>query len=348
MTIITLEEHFTDKRIQAANNAFCNPQPTANKKDPQVIKLIANRAFPGNDLVDMKNRLQFMDDNKINMQVLSYTSPVSDLVPPEEAVRICRLANDIMKERIDENPGRFAGFATLPMADPVAAAEELERCVKELGFCGTLLAGRYKGRFYNEQEFLPIFEKAAQLDVPVYFHPALIPQEVQNAYYMSDAYSYTVGFELASAGYGWHVEVGIQVVRLILSGIFDKLPNLKIITGHWGETIPAFLERMDAILNKDVTGLSRNVSEYFKEHVYLTPSGILSTDQLQYLVKLMGADHILYAVDYPYVKPSGIYDFLEKAELTSSEKELIACKNAERLLHIKCSDGDTRLPLMDT
>ena len=335
MKIITVEEHFTDKRIMDANNAFNRNQPSVSPEHAEIMKFLMSRVFPGEEILDIEEkRIPFMDANKIDMQVLSFTSPVSDLAPSEEAVKICKQANAILAERIAEHPDRFAGFATLPMADPEAAAAELEHCVKDYHFCGALLAGRYKGRFYNEAEFFPVFAKAAELDVPVYFHPAIIPQEVQDAYYMSDAYSFIVGSELASAGYGWHSEVGIQIVRLILSGIFDKLPNLKLISGHWGETIPAFLERMDAILDKGITGLKKNVSEYYKEHVYITPSGILSNDQLEYLVKVMGADHILYAIDYPYVKPNNIYGFLADSNLTKQQKELIAYRNAERLLHL--------------
>ena len=334
MKVITLEEHYADQRIMDGNNAYRKEQPPMSPEQQEAMKFMMSRAFPGEELLDFDKRLAYMDENHIDMQVLSMTSPVSDLVPREDAIRICQEANNITKQHIDDHPDRFAGFATLPMADPEAAADELERCVKELGFCGALLAGRYKGRFYNEAEFFSIFEKAAELNVPLYFHPAGIPMEVQEAYYMSDAYSFIVSAELASAGYGWHVEVGIQVVRLILSGIFDKLPNLKFISGHWGETIPAFLERMDSILDREITGLKKNVSEYYKEHVYLTPSGILSNDQLNYLVRLMGADHILYAVDYPYVKPEGVYAFLAESALSEDEKELIAHGNAERLLHL--------------
>ena len=335
MKIITLEEHYADRRIMDLNNAWNKNQPPMPPERAEAMKFLMSRAFPGEELLDFEKRLQFMDENKIDVQVLSMTSPVSDLVPAEEAVKICRLANDITKQHIDEHPDRFLGFATLPMADPQAAAEELERCVKELGFCGVLLAGRCKGRFYNEAEFFPIFETAAKLDVPVSFHPAFIPMEVQEAYYMSDAYSFVVGSEFASAGYGWHSEVGIQIVRLILSGIFDKLPNLKVISGHWGETIPAFLDRMDIILDQSITGLKKTVSEYYKEHVYITPSGIMSADQLEFIVKLMGADHVLYAVDYPYMKPENVYEFLTESRLSDDEKELIAYKNAERLLHLK-------------
>ena len=334
MKIITLEEHYTDQAIMDANSVYNAKRPPMSPEREEAMKFLISRSFPGPELIDFGERLRYMDRNKIDVQVLSLTSPVSDLVPVEEAVRLCRMCNDVTKRHIDEHPDRFMGFATLPMGDPQAAAEELERCVKELGFCGVLLAGRYKGRFYNEAEFFPIFEKAAELDVPVSFHPAFIPMDVQETYYMSDAYSYIVGSELASAGYGWHSEVGIQIVRLILSGIFDKLPNLKFISGHWGETIPCFLDRMDIILDQGITGLKKKVSEYYKENVYITPSGIMSVDQLEYVVKLMGADHVLYAVDYPYMKPENVCEFLAESSLSEEEKNLIAHGNAERLFHL--------------
>ena len=332
--MITLEEHYSDQRIMDENSRYNQNRPPMPPEREEAMKFLMSRSFPGPELLDFEKRVQYMDKNRIDVQVLSVTTPVTDLVPPAEQVRICRQANDITKMHMDEYPGRFMGFAALPMADPEAAAQELERCVKELGFVGTMLAGRYKGRFFNEEEFFPVFEKAASLHVPVYFHPALVPMEVQEANYMSDAYSYIVGSELASAGYGWHSEVGIQIVRMILSGIFDKLPDLQFISGHWGETIPCFLDRMDIILDQEITGLKKKVSEYYKEHVYITPSGILSTDQLEYVVKLMGADHVLYSVDYPYMKPDNVYEFLMESSLSQEEKELIAYKNAEKLLHI--------------
>ena len=193
MKFITLEEHYIDQRIMDANNAYRQNQPPMSPERQQAMEFLMSRAFPGPELLDFEKRLQYMDDHGIDVQVLSMTSPVSDQVPVQEAVKLCRQANDITKGHMEEHPDRFLGFATLPMGDPQAAAEELERCVKELGFSGALLAGRYQGRFFNEEEFFPIFAKAAQLDVPIYFHPAFIPMEIQEANYMSDAYSYIVG-----------------------------------------------------------------------------------------------------------------------------------------------------------
>lgn len=326
MKVITLEEHYLDTRIMEINQKYSKHALSSNSPHMSTIF---------EDLTDFRKRIKYMDDNHIDVQVLSMTSPISENVPKEEAVKACILANNITKSHMDEYPGRFLGFATLPMSDPIKASEELERCVKELGFSGALLAGRYKGRFLNEKEFLPIFAKAEELNVPLYLHPAFIPNEVKKAYYDSDAYSEKVSFELSSVGYGWHSEVGIQVLRLILSGIFDKFPKLKLIIGHWGETVPCFLDRLDFMLNKNVTKLNKNVSEYFKESVYITPSGITSTDQLEYIVKLMGAEHVIYSIDYPYVDPKDPYGFLMNSSLTDEQKELIAHKNAEKVLNLQ-------------
>ncbi len=326
MRLITLEEHFTAQEIIDENNKF-----------NEVTGFYKNMVFVGNSLTDIDNeRIKFMDEHRIDMQVLSYTSPVSDKVPASEAVRICKRANDILAEKVKAHSDRFAAFATLPMADPVEAAKELERCVKEYGFCGALLAGQYQGHFYEEKSFFPIFAKAAELDVPVSFHPAPINPVIQDYYYTSPEYSNFIAGQFASAGFGWHVDVGIHEVRLILSGIFDKLPNLKIIAGHWGELIPAYLERLDYMMTPQSTGLRKKISDYYKENFYITPSGILSSMQFEYMVKLMGAEHILWAIDYPYIREGDFYGFLMNADfLTQEQKELIAHKNAERILHIK-------------
>lgn len=334
--LVTVEEHFTDDRIVKANAKFAKPVKLSEEQK-SVRDFFMSRMFLGNTLTDTDSgRLSHMDSMGVKIQVLSYTTPVTDNVPAEEAVKICKLANDILAERVKAHPDRYRAMATLPMGDPVAAAAELERTVKELGFVGVLLAGQYRGRWYDEPEFLPIFEKAAELDVPVYFHPYLVNPAVQQAVYMSSAYSPIVGAEFASAGFGWHLDVGISVVRLILAGIFDKFPNLKFVAGHWGEGIPMMLDRMDYQLTQDMTKLKHPVSYYYKNNVYLTPSGIMSEQNLKTMVEIMGADHIIYSEDYPYYRPSNFADFLwNNSFLTDEQKELIAHKNAERLYRLK-------------
>ena len=335
LPLITVEEHFAAQEIIDANAKYAHLKPKPTGKMAEAMKFFGERRFIGESLMDIgKKRLPHMDSLGIGMQILSYTAPIDDVVPVDEAVRIARRANDILAEQVAAHPGRFRAMATLPMGHPQAAAAELERCVKELGFVGVLLTGTYKGRFYDEPEFFPIFEKAAELDVPVYWHPDFVNRDIIDYYYMSDSYSAIVGAELGSAGFGWHIDVGIHVARMVVSGIFDKLPNLKFVTGHWGEDIPAFLERMDYMLDQEKTGLKKKVSDYYKDNIWYTPSGIMSEMQLDYFVKLVGAEHIIWSEDYPYLPDVQLRFFLEKADLTPDQKYAIARGNAEKIFKL--------------
>ncbi len=335
LPLITVEEHFTAQEIIDANAKYAYLKPKPTGKMAEAMKFFGSRRFIGEKLLDIEQeRLPHMDSLGVGMQILSYTAPIDDVVPIDEAVRIARRANDILAEQVAAHPDRFRAMATLPMGDPQAAAAELERCVKELGFVGVLLTGTYKGRFYDEPEFFPIFEKAAELDVPVYWHPDFVNSDIIDYYYMSDSYSPIVGAELGSAGFGWHIDVGIHVARMVLSGIFDKLPKLKFVTGHWGEDIPAFLERMDYMLNQEMTGLKKKVSDYYKENIWYTPSGIMSEMQLDYFLKLVGPEHILWSEDYPYLSDVDLRFFLEKADLTPGQKYAIARGNAEQIFKL--------------
>lgn len=336
MKIITVEEHYTDQRIIDAVEKYGDP--SYMKALPEKVLSAYNKMrFNGDALLDVDGaRFDFMKEQKVDVQVLSYTNPVPDTVPAGEAVRICKEANDILASIVEKYPDRFAAFATLPMADPDEAAKELERCVKEHGFVGALITGTYQGKFYDDPSFFPIFKAAADLDVPISWHPEFPDAGVQTHYYLSDNYSQIVGMQFATAGFGWHLDVGLHMTRLILSGIFDKLPNLKFISGHWGEAVVFMLDRMDQIMRPQVTGLKKKVSDYFHENVWFTPSGILSKDQFKYMVKVFGADHIIWALDYPYVPfASCSADFLLNSDLPDGEKELIAHGNAERILHLK-------------
>ena len=338
--LITIEEHFADPRLTEAD-ARWRPKAELTDEQREVMAFFSSRMNLTEQLADLsEKRIPHMDSQHIRMQILSYTSLIGDYVPATEAVKIAREANDLLAERIKEHHDRFRTMATLPLADPKAAASELERCVRELGFVGVLLYGQHKGHWLDELQFLPIFEKAAELDVPVYLHPALINPAVQQAMYMSPAYSAVTGAELSSAAIGWHYDVGIQAVRLILAGLFDKLPTLKVISGHWGEGIPMFLDRMNHQLTPDMTGLQHDFAYYYKRNIYLTPSGIMSDINLRTMVELMGADHILYAEDYPYEQPSDFHDFLMCSSLTDEQKQLIAHKNVERIF-FKCNVNQT-------
>lgn len=330
--LITIEEHFTAKEVLDANAKYMpvRQQTLMEKKLQEFYEYREGLYAPYlEDTTDQ--RIAYMDSQGIEMQILSYVMPVGDYVPKEAAIDICKMANDIMADHIARNPTRFRGMATLPMADPIAAAAELERCVKELGFVGTMLAGQWREHWYDEPQFFPIFAKAAELDVPVYFHPALINPMIRDYYYMSPSYSPIVGMMFSWGAFGWHIDTGIAVVRMILSGVFDKLPGLKIISGHWGEDIPMFLERISHLLPPEMTRLNKTVFDYYKENIHITPSGIMSNISLDAFVKYLGADRIIFSEDYPYRRSPDYAEFLWNSDLSDEDKYMIARGNAEKV-----------------
>ena len=276
-------------------------------------------------------RISEMDKHGIDMQVLSYSSS-SQLAPASQALDLTRAANDRLAEAVRANPSRFAGFATLPWQDPQAAAAELQRAVKELGMVGTLLQGRPGQSFLDDVRYEPVLAKLNELQVPIYVHPGFPLPQVREPYY--GGLDKEVSARLSLFGWGWHNEAGIQVIRMILSGKFDKFPNLQVISGHWGEMVPFYLQRMDDTIPQEASGLSRSITDTYKAHVYVTPSGMLNLPHFEFIHKVLGADHILHSVDYPYLTLTGASDFLEGLPVSPEDKEKIAHRNAEALLRL--------------
>ncbi|MEP6928755.1 MAG: amidohydrolase family protein [Flavobacterium sp.] len=348
MKIITIEEHFNSRNVREKMKQYQSNVLDAGKAkdmhemirhflptDDNIERILKNISSD-DDIEDVgERRIKFMDESGIDMQVISYAggSP-QEIADPVAAVALCKEANDELAGYISQNPTRFAGFAALPLADPISAANELERAVKNLNFKGALLAGTFQGKFFDDAEFFPIFEKAAELNVPIYMHPGIIDKGVADHYFRNENWSKLVNGVFPSAGFGWHMDSGIHILRLILSGVFDKLPNLKLISGHWGEFVPSFLERLDETLYPEITNLKRKISEYYKEHVYITPSGIFSETQLQFAIAQMGADHIIYSGDYPYLINKNTGNFLKNASISEEDKEKIGHLNVEKLLNL--------------
>lgn len=169
--------------------------------------------------------------------------------------------------------------------------------------------------------------------MPIYLHPAVIRPDVAKYYYQDDRWSAVAAGMFATAGYGWHVDSGIGVLRLIMSGIFEALPNLQIISGHWGEMVPFYLNRLDDQQSKTLK-LPRKISEYFKTNIYVTPSGFFSNAQLQYMLETVGADRVLYSADYPFLIDTQTRSFLDDAPISSSDRQKIGYENAARLLQL--------------
>jgi len=276
-----------------------------------------------------EGRIAEMDAASIDMQVLSLNSPGVEQLDAAEAAVMAREANEFAACAAKRYPARFAGFAALPIAAPQEAAEELERTVREHGFKGALINGHHRGRYLDDKFFSPILECAESLGVPIYIHPTQPPQPVIDACYSGFAPQVTYWF--AHAGWGWHIETAIHVLRMILGAVFDRYPKLQIIIGHMGETLPFMLSRMD-IMSTAITGLKRPVSAYLRENVHYTFGGFNYTPTFIDLLLQVGVDRIMFSADYPYGSMAQARAFLDQLPVSAADRERIAHGNAERLL----------------
>lgn len=336
MKLITLEEHWESQRVNAAAQPYM-PKPVNPHKNPadhSIEQFVAKTQRDNTELVSAgEKRLAFMDANDIQMQIMGYGDDTPQNLDPKVAVELCQMANDDLATAINAHPNRFGGWAALPVGDPEAAAQELDRAVNELGLQGAMIHGYYQDRMFDDPFYEPILAKAEALDVPLYFHPVFIPAEISAHYYEGKGWSELTAFTFAGAGWGWHEDLGVQMIRLILAGVFDQHPKLHIITGHWGEMVPGFLERMDQTLGLTVN-LQRSISQTYRENFYITPSGMFFPAQLQLTHTEVGADHLMYSLDYPYNHPADAAKFLTESDLSQADQDKIASQNAITLLHL--------------
>lgn len=326
--IVALEEHCTVPRLVA-------------KLDPQRIAL---RGYPRGgsggpmaavneklqDLAEM--RLRDMDAGGVTLQVLSQSGPGADLLEPADAPAWASEMNAALASAVSAHPDRFAAFAHLPLTSPEAAADELEACVTQRGFVGALVNGLTSGKFLDQPEFAPVLARAEKLDVPIYIHPGIPPKAVREAYY--EGFDERASFMLATAGWGWHSETAIHILRLVLSGAFDRFPRLKVIVGHMGEGLAAMLDRCDHVF-RNAGRSERSISEAILSHVWATTSGMFTSPPLLALIAVFGIDRVLFSVDYPYSANEQGLAFLRGLPLAPADAAKIAHENADRLLKLR-------------
>ena len=274
-------------------------------------------------------RISEMDAAGIDVQVLSLNSPGVEQLEAAEAIEISKEANDFVAAAVKRHPSRFAGFAALPVAAPDQAAAELERTVRDYGFKGALINGHHRGRYLDDQFFWPILERAESLRVPIYVHPTQPPQPVVDASYKG--FSPRVSFMLANAGWGWHIETAVHVLRIILGGALDRFPELQLLVGHMGEALPFMQSRLD-IMAPAVTGLKRPISAYLRDNIHYSFSGFNFTPTFLDLLLQVGVDRIMFSADYPYGSMAQARAFLDQLPVSTADRERIAHGNAERLL----------------
>ncbi|WP_172278016.1 amidohydrolase family protein [Chryseobacterium sp. LAM-KRS1] len=324
MRIVTIEEH-----VSFPEMSHFLPDGITDKKQPSGP---AMRLMPM--LSDISGqRLESMDQSGISMQVLSVENTDVNLLDQSSAPAFASQYNDLLAERIKDHPDRFAAFAHLPMVAPSAAADELERTVKTYGFRGAMIRGLTCGEFLDAPKFAPVFERAEKLGVPLYIHPGIPPKPVMDAYYSNIGTTSGSFDALACWGWGWHSETAIHVLRLLIAGVFDDYPKLKIIIGHMGEMLPIMWDRSNKAFQPGNGGRNqRTMADTFREQLYITTSGFFTQPPLQIALDAIGIDHIILSVDYPFSDNQMGIDFLHGINLPAEQIAKIAHGNADRIL----------------
>ena len=325
-------------RVIALEEAFLHPKvmelfPASLQQKYAVIR---------GRLMDVgPERIRRMDAAGIDAQVLSHVEPgVQFLDDPAVAIKTATEVNDWLGDMVRTYPDRFAGFATLPMQDPGAAARELERTVATCGFVGAMVNGHTHGRYLDHESFAPLLERAQALNVPIYIHPTDPPAQVSSLYYGDSPSLIT--------GWGWQVETGTHLLRLIAAGTFDDFPELKVIVGHMGELLPFCFTRVNTALTMgewllsarearaDIPGprarMQKSFSYYMQHNVYVTTSGVFDLPVFECARACLGVDNLLFSVDDPFQDNFLAVDFLRSIPLGPEDKEKLAHGNAERIL----------------
>lgn len=323
MKLIGLEEHFVTKDVLKAWQVL-------DPKWQDVALTQSDGGETGNRLLDLgPGRLAASDETGLDVQVLSLTAPGVQNLEPNEAVSLQTASNDLLADAVRAHPDRLGGFATLATPKPPAAARELERAVTKLGFDGAMLFGRTRDHNLDHRDNEPIFEAAAALRAPRYVHPQSPMPEVRSSIY--SGYGQQIDGAFATHGIGWHYETGVQIVRLVLAGVFDRYPDLQIVTGHWGEVVLFYLERIEGLGR--IAKLKRPVVDYFRSNISVTPSGMWSPRYLRWAIEVLCVERVMFSTDYPYrfTPGGGARRFLDEVELDASAKAAIANGNWQRL-----------------
>ncbi len=329
MRTVILEEHFSlpaaSARVDKAVIARRGYKPRALRKDvPNPLSLLPDLG---------EQRLKSMDEAGITVEVLSNSGPGPDLVPGPDGVAMAREINDHLGAACAKYPTRFAGFASLPMQSPDAAAEELARTVKELGFVGAMVNGTTEGKFLDDASYDGILAAAEELDVPIYIHPHIPPAAVREAYF--SGLPEGAGRVLETAGWGWHSEVAVHVLRMVVAGSLDKHPKLKLIIGHMGEMLPMMLDRASQVFSADIEHLKRSVPQTILDQVWITTSGIFNEPPLYAALMTFGIDRVMFSIDYPYSTHMMGRQFLDKIWMAPADMAKFCHGTADALLKLK-------------
>jgi len=326
MKLIDFENHFYDVSLVDALARRTTP-PVYNKQTNIItwydgIDMPQGKLMP--PLLEVgEERIKLMDKLGIDIAVLS-CSPGAEMLDKEESVKACLATNKALYELTKKYPDRYMGSAILPVKDIDASLNELEKCVKEYGFVAWHTHSNYGETAPDDPQYKPLLKKAAELGVYIYLHPQLTDNPRLKGY----------GFGLAGPALGFTLDTMTTITRMIVSGIFDEIPNLKVVLGHLGEAMPFLLDRLDnriRLIPTDPIKNKKDPSYYFKNNIMVTVSGNMSPEAFQCTKDVFGMDHILFGSDHPFENAADMVEFVKNLPLTDEEREMLYCKNAEKL-----------------
>jgi 2,3-dihydroxybenzoate decarboxylase len=312
---IALEEHFLCPGFENYWAATVNGVPDA------VLQRITARLSDFGDA-----RVEAMDRAGVARAVLSLAGPGVQVEPDTAAaVRMAAMANDHLAGELQKRPERYAGFGHLAMQDATAAADELERCMRDLGFCGAMINGHTNGQYLDHPALTPFWERAVALKAPIYIHPAdpVTPSPVLDGHPA-----------LRRATWEWGFETGSHALRLVFGGVFERFPDARVILGHLGETLPYLLWRFDSRAKLYGVELPQPPSSYIKANILVTTSGMFSAEPLNCAIAALGRDQVMFSGDYPFESLEEAGHFMDHVALPDDLRADIAFNNASRILNL--------------
>ena len=329
---IATEEAFAiPEQMEAQRELVAN----AKEYDPDLFlwKIQTDPAGPvHNKLIDLyEMRLREMDKYGVDMHLLALTSTGVQMMAPDRAAAVAEAGNDRLAAAIQRHPDRFSGLATIPVQDPPRAIKEAERAITKLKLNGIMINSHTNGEYLSERKYWSILEAIESLNVPLYIHPRA-PIPLMAKAFRTD--------HLEHAIWGYAVETALHGLRLITGAVLDQFPKLQIVLGHMGEGIPYWLYRLDFMHGRVRIGFDRpklklTPSEYFKRNFYITTSGMNWEPTLKFCIEVLGADRIMWAIDYPYQDHEDAVEFLDTARISEKDKRKIYHENAERVFKLK-------------
>ena len=305
---------WTNLDMLLVNSIYNAPDPARAPFLPQLLDIDAGR-------------LQTMDENDVDMHVLSLTAPGVQMFDADTGSALATLSNDALAEAVKKHPTRFAALATFAPQDPVRAVKEMDRAINQLKMNGFIINSHTNNEYLDLPKFWPILEAAEAMNAALYIHPRAPSDGMAGPFR---------DYRLETAAWGYGVEVGTHAVRLMLSGTLDRFPKLKIVLGHMGEAVPFWLWRLDFMGRPGFTGRTNKLkpSEYFRQNFAITTSGVEDHLALRYSIDRIGVDSVMWAIDHPYQPTTPAVAFIESAPLSNADKQKVAHGNAERIFHI--------------